>query len=246
MALVAFGTVGRDGEPAPPTTADVSTTTARPTTTLPAPTALLAAVGGRPLGWDEFRRADRKFVKDAAPSGQTYRTGGEAVIRENRFVRGDPKAFGPTGTAIIYLPVGLVPTTIAAEYVFTAGTTEKADAVVGSAAVAFKYSSIQFAVTPHTWKIFWTKSGPTRTAIETIEEGRIAPPLLEDGATPYRTILAFDRSSSSVLARWGNGQSKRIVHPTIAEYWGQVFTVQVRRPSATDGDVQFLSTAATD
>ncbi|MGI8761851.1 MAG: hypothetical protein ACR2LF_11280 [Jatrophihabitantaceae bacterium] len=220
--------------------------TPAPTQT-PAGTAALAGVA-----WGYFHRSDRNIAGQTAPSGQLYGvhvqgpSGTGLEIHDGRLVREHPQQYGVSGAPILIVPVATQPGVVAEQYVFTRGRTMNQNVVIGLCATSFAASSIQFAVSPTDWKLFYTVKLPAparRTAIVTLSSGRFAMPLAVDGVTRYQSIMQVDPVRSSVTVSYPGG-TKTLVNPTIGAYIGPLFGVQIRRPLPTDGDAAITAIAA--
>jgi hypothetical protein len=201
---------------------------------------------GRPLGVvdDTFQRSDRNLDGDRSPSGTSYLVhgGGDTglAIRSNRLVRSQPSSFGPSAGPILIWPFHGDPSGIAANFVFTPGSTKGQSVVIGACAEAFSQSSIQLAVTPARWLLFYTlkrQGQGNGTDVVTIAAGIFGRAEPTDGQSVLSMSMTVDLAASSVTISYPSG-ARSISNPVIAKYWGKRVGVQIRRPSSTDGDAQ--------
>ena len=150
--------------------------------------------------------------------GDPGRTG--LVLRDGRIVRGTPSNSGPTGAPIAVVANKTKPNTVSMSFVFTAGSTQGQNAVLGTCAVSFAKSSIQLATFPDQWKLFYTekRTGQAGTDIVTIAQGTLGP-LKTDGSTVYTESMKVDLAGSSVTIQVP-GTTRTVTDPHIAKFWG--------------------------
>lgn len=194
---------------------------------------------------DAFRRSDRNLNGDISPWGEPYVVQFDPgdtrlVIRGERMVRGNAANFGPDGAPVLTAPGRVAPTVVGMSYVFTPGATRRENAVVGVCTRSFGYSSVQFAVYPGGWVLFYAQAG---SALVDLASGQFATPLATDAQTVYQTVMSVDLANSSVTVDYP-GATQTFTDPAIAQHWGTLAGFQVRHPAATDGDVQVLSVTA--
>ena len=166
--------------------------------------------------------------------------GTELVVHGRVLEREPADAFGPTGAPILVIETDRPVQELSASYRFTPGSTANQNAVIGACDTSFTFGSIQFAVSPASWVLFYTvKKTATDlvTPIVPLAEGRFAAPLATDGRTEYTTTMRVDLDRSSVTVRFP-GSQRNFTDPRIAQLWGDKAGIQIRRPSPTDGNIQ--------
>lgn len=204
---------------------------------------------GAPAAWvtDTFQRPDGSLAGQNV-AGRTYaiqfdHANTQLVIRNGRLVRGNPAHYGPKGAPVLIVPNPTEPGVVAERYVFTAGQTMNENVVVGACATAFGASSIQLAVYPDHWLLYYTLKVPppgTGALVHELATGTFPHPLATDGRTVYQSAMRVDLPNSSVTVEYPGG-SRTVTNPVIAQYWGKLMGIQIRHPQPTDGDVQILA-----
>ena len=215
------------------------------------PLSLVTSAGGPILAFDDFSRSDRNLNLTQAPSGHTYHDSSPvpAAISSNRYVRSNLSTFGASGACLVLLPHTITPYALAAEFVFTSGSTIGQNAVVGSCAIGFGgtgQNSVQFAVWPDHWQAFRVDAPASIVQIAT---GTFSTNLATDSTTKYRIIMRHDVTTSSIVVTFpaasGVGyQTQSFTDSNINSYWGLQGGFQHRHPASTDGEVQFTSIAS--
>lgn len=219
------------------------------------------AMGGGLLSWDTFARGDRDLTIDTAPSGETYVTIATAALKAyiagGMMIRSSTSTFGGNGAAFAYSPHVVQPTVLGALFRFTSfdvntpgtpATTRGQNLVVGATPAVFSNpSSIQFAVWPDTWQLFYTHFNGVSTDIVVLQSGTWATPLAVDDLTAYFAVMRLDTSTSpnwTVRCELNGVLVTSYSGTEINSYWGNRQGTQIRHQVATDGDVRVLARAA--
>lgn len=198
---------------------------------------------------DSFQGPNRVIAGERTPSHSAYlvdnTTATTLEIRNAELVRTPAANYGPTGAPILIWPLPTKPVSVSARFVFTPGSADSQNVVIGTCAYSFGRSSVQLAVSPHGWVLFYTLERPapdTGTAIVNIASGSL-PTLAMNGRTSYQMEMQADLTNSSVRIEYPGG-TRTISDPAIGKYWGSRFGVQIRRPHSPDGDAAVESISA--
>ena len=177
--------------------------------------------------------------------GRRYRVYGnmantDLVVKDGRMRRGNPQAAGPIGAPQLVIPHRKPLSRASVSYVFTEGTSAQQNVVLGACETSLAIGSIQFAVFPDHWVLFYTlrnKPIGTGTAIVPLNTGKFSKPLEMDGKTVYTTTMAVDLEKSEVTVNMPGG-TRTFADPHISRLWGNRAVVQIRHPTEADGDAQ--------
>ena len=90
--------------------------------------------------------------------------GTDLVIRDGVLKREPADAFGRTGAPSLVFESDRALLEVSASYRFTEGQTQTVNAVVGACRISFAQGSIEFAVRPTGWKLFYTVAEDARSA----------------------------------------------------------------------------------
>lgn len=157
---------------------------------------------------------------------------------------------------LLYVWLRRAPVTLAARFVFTPGQTSGQNAVIGVAPrhkvigvrhlLGFGIGSVQLAIYPRYWQLFYIKNPDYKTYFVTVATGGFPHPLRQDGHTAYQMALTYHPGKSSVTIEFPGGR-RTFSNPYFAAFWGRLYAIQMRRPYSTDGNGAFLvaGTAAT-
>lgn len=204
----------------------------------------------------QFGAAGAGLASTRSPSGRDFLVQGPdaPAIHDGMLVRSDRTDFGGNGDTIVLMPFSHDPTVVVADFVFTAGSTDNQNIVLGVCRESLAKGSVQFSISPTAWQLFTVIDTPQATVggavhvFTTIAQGSISPALQIDGTTRYQAVLRFDRSSATATVDWGTGSAGPYSDssPTVglAANWGTRAVVQIRHPEATDGDVGIVSFGA--
>ena len=209
---------------------------------------LVKILGGYPVVYDDFQRADGDIHQSITPYGQTYWTNvqGGQFIEDGHYTS---EVIG-NDAKIAYITMKQAPTAIAAAFEFTPHHLDhRADvnpnylpnAVIGASAKGFGRGSVQLAVSPDQWKLFVVEN-PIVDPYPVLARGRFGG-RLEYGKT-YRMSLTFDPKTSSVTVTVPRYAPRTVTNPMFARYWGDTIGMQIRRPSAAYGHIRFKALAA--
>lgn len=207
--------------------------------------------------WDDFARADGDIAGTQCGSQQTYASMYDPsstllVIDGQRLVRGVPANYGRDGGSPAYtVTLGVVPTKVTMDFTLTnvnpnggTATTLTFDPVIGATATDFQHTSVQLCSYPDHWLLFITEhEGGVPTTVN-IATANYATPLVQDGQTRYRMSMELNQASSTVTMDLPDGTSATATDARLAEYWGPIVAVQIRRDYGTDGDAAIMSWAA--
>lgn len=209
-------------------------------------------LGGNLKGWDNFHRTDRLLNGDTAQSGQVFFTGGgqsNLPLVNNRHRPIDTLP----GAKVLYLPHRTVMDAVAAEFVFTPGTTRTQNAVIGACRNFFGASvspggSVQLAVyadhqlgQTYEWALFYVED-PVVDPYPIIASGMLNIDMVDDGETRY--VMAMRRTGEdTVTIELPDGQVLTYINAAIATYWGNNAGFQIRPAQVTDGWGEFTAIA---
>lgn len=199
------------------------------------------------LSWDDFHRSDRSLRQDKLPTGQTYIVSGptEQRIHHNHY----SAAVEPQRATILYVPLRQRPVTLATRWIFTPGGTSGENVVIGIASPhalpghrrpGFGSGSLQLAVYPQYWRLFYVVNRNHLVQLHTLAIGDFRKPLRQDSRTRYQMALRVDATKSSLTIAYPGGK-RNVRNPVIKKLWGTMFGIQVRRPAGSDGSANFLT-----
>jgi hypothetical protein len=202
---------------------------------------------GTPTFYDNFARSDRPIEGDMTPYGQIYRTN----VRGGQFIRNKHYVSNTAGAPkIAYITMNNEPHGIAAGFVFTPylairGIQEKPNnlpnAVIGAAAKAFGFGSVQLAVYPDQWKLFVVQK-PIVDPYPVLASGYFKDHLQYNKR--YSMAMTYNPATSSVTVSVPGSAPQTIRNPIFSRYWGRVIGMQIRRQSNALGNVLFTILAA--
>lgn len=219
------------------------------------PSSFLPAIGGSPiLAWDDYRRSNRDLNGDTAPSGHVIVNAGshDARILDNG-AHLETVAPGAGSTFIEY-ELEVKPTTIAAEFVFTEGTTATQEGLIVASVYgqAIADGSVQPVITPTSWAMMKVED----SARDILEGDDFDTPLVADGVTRYALTMTINRATDTVSVTFPGGGAaedvpitRHYTDPDLTAFWGTVASIQLNRgvtapEHATNGDVWATAFAA--
>lgn len=203
------------------------------------------------LSWDNFHRSNRSLHRDRLPTGQVYYASGpdNQEIVNDRFVPNTDDLGHGQEADLLYVWLRRVPITLAARFVFTPGQTSGQNAVIGVAPrhavigvrhmLGFGIGSVQLAIYPTYWQLFYIKNPDYKTYFITVATGQFKHPLRQDGHTTYDMALTYHPGKSAVTIQFPGGR-RTFSNSYFADFWGRLYAIQMRRPHSTDGNGAFL------
>ena len=203
------------------------------------------------LSWDNFHRSNRSLHRDRLPTGQIYYASGpdNQEIVNDRFIPNTHDLGYGQQADLLYVWLRRAPVTLAARFVFTKGQTSDENAVIGVAwshkvigirhLLGFGIGSVQLAIYPTYWELFYIKNPDYRAYFITVATGQFKHPLSQDGHTTYDMALTYHPGESSVTVQVP-GDKRTYSNPYFSAFWGRLYAIQMRRPHSTDGNGAFL------